>query len=713
MSELAGDSDTQQKLDVGNTSDDNDNDGNKSDDNSTGGGLSDEGSEDEVSIGLSDRTDADEQRADHHQEQEAWHKLAKQTGRLIAVSRLLVFIVLAIAAAIVTTSVLRYIRNDEQHDFEKDFQAKAEKIISTFHQSMERKLEAVDALSVSITAAARATGAKFPFVSVPDFAIRAANTRILAETALISYLPLVQEPERAEWENFVQENFDAYFWPSFEFESYQRMQQDERLGLPKRNETFDIAMLQMQPANPRIVVFTPYGTVENATDGTGPYLPLWHSSPSGPYSAIINNNGFGTQSAPDFYATITTGKATLGSGANLNKESLGGTGAFVQVMYSIGQYRYSVSDYLGDPWTGLAYPVFDTFDPVSRRTVGVISADVYWRRMFSDLLAPDEIGVYCVLQNTFNQTMTFRLDGPTATYVGQDDLRDTKYADLATEAHLSDYISKLASPISKSYTTADLNTDFSDYTLTLYPSDDFRERFSNNDDVVFTIVLVMVFLFASLVFMAYDYLVGRRQSTVMARAIASSSIVSSLFPTQVRDQLYEQDARRKEQEEGLKKFMMNSEKSGDDSDSPIASSFANATVFFADIAGFTRWSATREPVQVFTLLETLYGGIDRLATRRKVFKVETIGTWQHAKFCTCTHFKLSAHLTGDCYMAVTGVPEAQPLHAVNMVKFAFQCLEVMRDTTAQLAESLGEDTTKLELRIGYVSGYCVAELRLK
>jgi Adenylate and Guanylate cyclase catalytic domain len=44
--------------------------------------------------------------------------------------------------------------------------------------------------------------------------------------------------------------------------------------------------------------------------------------------------------------------------------------------------------------------------------------------------------------------------------------------------------------------------------------------------------------------------------------------------------------------------------------------------------------SARSPVQVFTLLETLYGAFDKIASRRRVFKVETIG---------------------DCYVAATGL----------------------------------------------------------
>lgn len=60
---------------------------------------------------------------------------------------------------------------------------------------------------------------------------------------------------------------------------------------------------------------------------------------------------------------------------------------------------------------------------------------------------------------------------------------------------------------------------------------------------------------------------------------------------------------------------------------PIADLFPAATVLFADIVGFTAWSSVREPTQVFQLLETLYHHFDNIANRRKVFKVETIGTY--------------------------------------------------------------------------------------
>jgi hypothetical protein len=49
------------------------------------------------------------------------------------------------------------------------------------------------------------------------------------------------------------------------------------------------------------------------------------------------------------------------------------------------------------------------------------------------------------------------------------------------------------------------------------------------------------------------------------------------------------------------------------------------TALVADIAGFTAWSAEREPTQVFQLLENIYNTMDKIAKKLGVFKVETVG----------------------------------------------------------------------------------------
>jgi class 3 adenylate cyclase len=95
---------------------------------------------------------------------------------------------------------------------------------------------------------------------------------------------------------------------------------------------------------------------------------------------------------------------------------------------------------------------------------------------------------------------------------------------------------------------------------------------------------------------------------------------------------------------------------------------------FADLVGFTAWSSVREPTQVFTLLETMYGAYDQIARHRRIFKVETVG---------------------DCYVAVAGLPEARRDHAVAMVKFASECLLKTSEIAKRLEVVLGPDTAEM------------------
>jgi len=152
---------------------------------------------------------------------------------------------------------------------------------------------------------------------------------------------------------------------------------------------------------------------------------------------------------------------------------------------------------------------------------------------------------------------------------------------------------------------------------------------------------------------------------------------------------YEENHEKQERESNIKNFVNSSNEGGEmpKASRPIANLYEETTILFADLAGFTAWSSSRTPVEVFELLETLYGAFDAIALKRGVFKVETIG---------------------DCYVAVTGIPEPQEDHAVLMSRFARDCMLKLREITCELAETLGEDTADLEMRVGLHSGSTTA-----
>lgn len=226
------------------------------------------------------------------------------------------------------------------------------------------------------------------------------------------------------------------------------------------------------------------------------------------------------------------------------------------------------------------------------------------------------------------------------------------------------------------------------YNLYVYPSQSYYEGYITTAPLTITLVIVAVFIFAIITFLCFNRLVERRQKRILKKATQSSAIISSLFPKNVRDRLLAGGAPEIPRVElgtksRLKGFMAGNEQDDDAEAAPIADLFPHCTVFFADIAGFTAWSSTREPSQVFVLLQTVYQAFDQLAKRRRVFKVETIG---------------------DCYMAVTGLPDPQDSHASIMVRFAYDCVVKMREVTKDLESELGPDTTELSMRVGLHSG---------
>jgi len=241
------------------------------------------------------------------------------------------------------------------------------------------------------------------------------------------------------------------------------------------------------------------------------------------------------------------------------------------------------------------------------------------------------------------------------------------------------------------FTGTYLSETFCPYRVAVYPSSSMHSDFETKSALMTTIGIASIFVFTIMVFALYDFLVERRQKFLAEQAHKSTAIVSSLFPKIVRDRLFDDNDRNGNAKRGLQNFLSHPPKldqeDGMSNDRPIADLFKNATVMFGDIAGFTAWSSTRQPTEVFILLETLYSAFDRIATQMGVFKVETIG---------------------DCYVAVTGLPNVQADHHMRMVRFARRCLDEMIVVTKELEVTLGPDTSNLGFRVGLHSGAVTA-----
>jgi class 3 adenylate cyclase len=94
-----------------------------------------------------------------------------------------------------------------------------------------------------------------------------------------------------------------------------------------------------------------------------------------------------------------------------------------------------------------------------------------------------------------------------------------------------------------------------------------------------------------------------------------------------------------------------------DRSEPIADSFREVTVLFADIAGFTTMSATLDPARVVALLNEVFSEFDKLAERHGLEKIKTIG---------------------DAYMVAGGLPTPRPDHARSVAEMALDMADVVQ-----------------------------------
>jgi class 3 adenylate cyclase len=347
---------------------------------------------------------------------------------------------------------------------------------------------------------------------------------------------------------------------------------------------------------------------------------------------------------------------------------------------------------VSDLASGFYYPVLNGIANNST-VVGCLGTLIDWLSYFADILPRSAVGFIGVIENSCNQSFTFRIDGSDVQFIGNGDQHDPRYNYLKQEVSFLQLINK--SIESKRYLGLPLNDQGCQYTLSVYASSDLENYYKSSKPAIFMVVALSIFLITSLLFLLYDRLVERRQRLVMHQAESSGAIVSSLFPAAYHERLLAAQPKQGNSKQGtsmtegskesrLQSFLNGTigDNAGSD-DEPIADLFPDCTVMFADISGFTQWSSNRDPGKVFCLLQSVFCQFDLIAKRLGVFKVETIG---------------------DCYMAVTGLPNPQPNHARLMARFANECLLQMRETTASLSDKLGVETSELKLRIGLHSG---------
>lgn len=145
------------------------------------------------------------------------------------------------------------------------------------------------------------------------------------------------------------------------------------------------------------------------------------------------------------------------------------------------------------------------------------------------------------------------------------------------------------------------------------------ESFDDSTPEIFAAVVAGTFLLVGFIFIAYDLFVERRNKKLIKNAARSNAIVTQLFPGKIRDRILQDE--KQQPKAGTRahfKSVVNGNANAmdlEDGSKPLAELFLETTILFADIVGFTAWSSTREPSQVFLLLESVYKRFDEIAQK--------------------------------------------------------------------------------------------------
>ena len=114
--------------------------------------------------------------------------------------------------------------------------------------------------------------------------------------------------------------------------------------------------------------------------------------------------------------------------------------------------------------------------------------------------------------------------------------------------------------------------------------------------------------------------------------------------------------------------------------SNIADGFAEVTILFADIVGFTKLSEIIPPVELVKLLNEIFSAFDRLTEKHGLEKIKTIG---------------------DAYMVVGGLPLVREDHAEIVAEMALDMQQQVRRISTDRGQAFS-------IRIGINTGPVVA-----
>ena len=248
--------------------------------------------------------------------------------------------------------------------------------------------------------------------------------------------------------------------------------------------------------------------------------------------------------------------------------------------------------------------------------VGAVEFEFLWEHVFANVLTGIDSPLHAVVENTCdNRQFTYEVIGEEVSFVGEGDLHNDGvdgFNDFSTSPE--EFEALFLEHSFRPKVEADGSCS---YFVSYFPTAEFKRHYVTNSPDAYRGIVMAVFLFVIGIFWIYDSMIEKRQGKVIKEAAKSDAIVRSLFPSNIRDRLYEQSQQAAKKPEGkdawknpetlqnqggiietpknrLKSFMSKSPEdqvvqanhvsSSAGKSEPIADLFPQTTIMFADVS---------------------------------------------------------------------------------------------------------------------------------
>jgi hypothetical protein len=256
----------------------------------------------------------------------------------------------------------------------RQFEACAEEIVKALELECVAVVDAVEAFTTSVVSFTNATGAIWPFVSLPDFERRGQSFNLLTHATHVGILPLVTVRTRAAYEEFATTH-----------------QEWVRDGLALQGDNDKVSILanisdhifQIQGSDDSKVTQDESALKPLVHYGPGDFLPVWQQAPAPSSTQMINYDIFQVGLLRRTYRIMwETQRSVLSEVTTVD----------------IFADTANASE-LADPSAVLLHPIYPYFIDNGKHdeneVVAVLVSVLPWRREFENVLREGKSGCTC------------------------------------------------------------------------------------------------------------------------------------------------------------------------------------------------------------------------------------------------------------------------------------------------------------------------------